>query len=118
MPITTNEAEPSSSPFKKSDSHFLEYKSQLLHRGDVLIHQDTDGDSQRLGADIACHVEDHRLEADKKGDTVNDRFENTDYRGNAHAEEEQQHQPRETFFKLCNSGSCRSSSEVRPASFA
>ena len=88
MPITTNEAEPSSSPFKNPIRISLEYKPQLLHRGDVLIHQDTDGDSQRLGADIACHVEDHRLEADKKCDTVNDRLENADHRGNTHAEEE------------------------------
>ena len=44
--------------------HLLPEQMQLFGGGQVLVHQHADGDGQRLGADIARHIQHHGLEAD------------------------------------------------------
>ena len=46
----------------ETDAHFLPYQFQLLSPGQGLIHQHTDGNSQRLGTHVTCHVKDQGLE--------------------------------------------------------
>ncbi len=50
-----------------ADPAFLPDERPLLLRGELLIHQHTDRDRQRLGANVARHIQHERLEADHKG---------------------------------------------------
>ena len=59
----------------------------------VLVHQHADGDGQRLGADIARHIQHHGLEADDDGQDSHHRLKGTHHRGHQHPEEEQSDQP-------------------------
>ena len=83
---------------EQADPDFLEQELQLFAGGQLLVHQDTDGDRQRLGADIAGHIQHHRLEADDDGQHRHHRLEHSDHRGNHHAEEQQGDQPRQTLL--------------------
>ena len=66
---------------------------QLFGGGQVLVHQHADGDGQRLGADIARHIQHHGLEADDDGQDSHHRLKGTHHRGHQHPEEEQSDQP-------------------------
>ena len=65
----------------------------------LFIHQHADGDGQRLGADVARHIQNEGLEADDQRDLRNDGLEQPDDGGNAHAEKEQDNQPRQALFE-------------------
>ena len=66
---------------------------QLFGGGQVLVHQHADGNGQRLGADIARHIQHHGLEADDDGQDSHHRLKGTHHRGHQHPEEEQSDQP-------------------------
>ena len=78
--------------------HFLEEQVQLFAGGQVLVHQHPDGDGQRLGAHVACHIQHHGLEADDDGQHCHHRFKGTHHGGDQHPEEEQRHQPGQALF--------------------
>ena len=71
---------------------------QLVLRAQIFVHQYADRDRQRLRADVAGHVQNERLEADDDRQHGNNALERADDRGNAHAEKEQDDQPRQTLF--------------------
>ena len=70
-----------------------------MPRRQFFIHQHADGDGQRLGADVARHIQNEGLEADDQRDLRDDGLEQPDDGGNAHAEKEQDNQPRQTLFE-------------------
>ena len=73
--------------------HLLPEQMQLFGGGQVLVHQHADGDGQRLGADIARHIQHHGLEADDDGQDSHHRLKGTHHRGHQHPEKEQSDQP-------------------------
>ena len=81
-----------------ADLHLLRGQMQLVLRAQIFVHQYADRDRQRLRADVAGHVQNERLEADDDRQHGNNALERADDRGNAHAEKEQDDQPRQTLF--------------------
>ena len=78
--------------------HFLPEQLEFFGSGQVLVHQHTDGHSQRLGAHIAGHIQHHGLEADDDGQHRHHRFKRTHHRGHQHPEEQQGNQPGQALF--------------------
>ena len=63
-----------------------------------LIHQNTDGNCQRLRTDITGHVEDHRLEDHQNRQLLYHLLKQTDNSRYAHAKSQQDQQPRQSLF--------------------
>ena len=82
-----------------ADLHLLRGQMQLVLRAQIFVHQYADRDRQRLRADVAGHVQNERLEADDDRQHGNNALERADDRGNAHAEKEQDNQPRQALFE-------------------
>ena len=55
----------------KANPQLLYSQAELLTGRQILIHQNPDGHSQRLGTYISCHVKDQGLEADHDGEHGN-----------------------------------------------
>ena len=72
---------------RTTNLHLLHNQHQLLLCCELLIHQDTDRNSQRLCSDVSCHVEDQGLEAHDDRDHGYDRLKCADNRGDDHSEE-------------------------------
>ena len=83
---------------QKTHAGLLPEQLQFFGKGQVFIHQHTDGNSQRLGTNITGHIPHHGLEADDHRQYRHHRFKRADDRGDQHPEEQQCDQPRETLF--------------------
>ena len=81
-----------------ADLHFLEGEVQLVLSTQFFIHQHTNRNRQRLRTNVAGHIENQRLEADDDRQHGYNAFKCTDNGRNAHAEEQQDDQPRQALF--------------------
>ena len=73
-----------------------------MFSGECFIHQDTDGNCQRLGTDVPGHVKHKGLETDYDRKYSHNMLKDTYNRGNDHPKEQQDDEPWETFFHaLC-----------------
>ncbi len=97
--MNTSARRPSSRPLKKPTRISLSTRSNFLPRRQFFIHQHADGDGQRLRADVARHIQNEGLEADNQRNLRDDGLEQPDDGGNAHAEKEQDNQPRQALFE-------------------
>ena len=83
---------------QKTHTGLLPEQLQFFGKGQVFVHQHTDGHRQRLGTDVTGHIQHHGLEADDHRQHRYHRFKRADDRGDQHPEEQQRDQPRETLF--------------------
>ena len=91
---------------------------QLFGGGQVLVHQHADGDGQRLGADIARHIQHHGLEADDDGQDSHHRLKGTTTEDTSIPRKSRAISQGRRFLTLSKTPSFKSSSLVRPPSFA
>ena len=76
----------------------FEDQLQFLLKSQALIDQHTDGDRQRLGADVTGHIQYHGLEGHQDGQALHDKFKGADHRRYSQAQEHKDNQPGKTFF--------------------
>ena len=82
----------------KADTAFLPDEMRLLLSGQLLVHQDPDRDRQRLGADVAGHIQNQRLEDHHDRQLRHNRLEEADHAGDDHAESQKEDQPGKTLL--------------------
>ena len=70
---------------------------KLLLSGQMLVHEDTNGNGKRLCAHITGHIQNHRLESHDQGELLDDCLEKTDDRRYADPHKHEKHQPGKTF---------------------
>ena len=88
----------------KTDLHLLPYEMQFLFTSQVLIHQYTNRNRQRLCSNIPCHVQNQRLEAHHNRKHSDNRFKSSYNGRHTHAKEQQDDQPWQSFLHafLCS----------------
>ena len=118
MPITTNEAEPSSSPFKNPIRISLNINPSFCiaeMSSSIRTRMVTASDWVPTLPAMSRIIDWKQIRSAIRS-TIGSKMPTTEETPMPRKSSSTSHGRR--FFKLCNSGSCRSSSEVRPASFA